>query len=737
MALFPVIMCGGAGTRLWPASRPSRPKQFLPLVGARSPFQDTVARVAPLVRDGGKLVIVGGLAHRDWIVEQLADLGVEAQVLLEPEGRDSAPAMAAAAVWVAGQDPEGIVAFLASDHHIPDHPAFREALTAAALGTDSGRIVTLGVRPTEPSSAYGYIKPTGPGLSDVAAFVEKPDTITADGYIRDGYLWNSGNFIVSARTLLDELRAFAPEIETAVRAALDGTNTAGVQTLSDGFRQAPRISIDYAVMEKTRRAAVLEVDFAWSDLGAWDAIAAASQDDDGPHILADSTNCLIRAPAGTLVATLGVRNLAIIAEADAILVCDLDRGQEMKGVVEQIRIHSPGHLDFPKVPPRTLAAYGLRFADWMRRHALPTWSALGQATTGQFAEVLTLDGRGAGLPHRARVQTRQIFVYAQAGLMGWQGPWQRIVSDGLTRLGDRFLRDDGLSRSLVSDSGESLDETARLYDQAFVLLALATAHSAGVDSEATETTAVRLRETLLTQALPQGGFREAGDHPYQANAHMHLLEACMAWEEAGGDAGWAELADRLVALAFAAFIDPDAGFLREFFRADWTPAEGEDGTLVEPGHQFEWAWLLTRYGRSRGDDRALAAATRLYAAGRSGVADRPVIVIDALNADGSVRSRRARLWPQTEWLKAALILAETASPKDRAALLEDAATALRALWLYLTPDGLWHDKHLPDGGFVKEPAPASSLYHIMAGFQQLAVSWPTVADDDGARLSLA
>ncbi len=143
MVLFPVIMCGGAGTRLWPASRPSRPKQFLPLTGRRSPFQETVARVAPLVRDGGKLVVVGGLAHRDWIIDQLAELGVEAKVLLEPEGRDSAPAMAAAAVWVAGQDPEEIIAFLASDHHIPDHPAFREALLEAAGGTDTGRIVTL------------------------------------------------------------------------------------------------------------------------------------------------------------------------------------------------------------------------------------------------------------------------------------------------------------------------------------------------------------------------------------------------------------------------------------------------------------------------------------------------------------------------------------------------------------------------------------------------------------------
>ena len=737
MALFPVIMCGGAGTRLWPASRPARPKQFLALTGKRSLFQETVARVAPLVGEGGQLVIVGGLAHRHWIVEQLAELGVRAQVLLEPEGRDSAPAMAAAAVWVSEQDPEGIVAFLASDHHIPDHPAFREALEEAARGTGTGRIVTLGVRPTDPSPAYGYIKPTGPGLSDVAAFVEKPDTATAREYIRDGYLWNSGNFIVAARTLLDELRTFAPEIETAVRAALDGTSTADVQTLSDGFRQAPRISIDYAVMEKTRRAAVLEVDFAWSDLGAWDAIAVASQNGDRPHISVESSDCLIRAPAGTLVATLGVRNLAIIAEADAILVCNLDRAQEVTGVVEQINIRSPRHMDFPKATLEPLATASLRFAEWLRLRALPAWSTLGLAGSGLFQEALTLEGRVASRPHRARVQARQIIVYAEAGRLGWSGPWQRIVTEGLTRLDTCYLRDDGLSRSLVSARGESLDDTARLYDQAFVLLALATAHSGEVEAASTEVAAVRLRDTLLAQALPNGGFREAGDHPYQANAHMHLLEACLAWEAAGGDAGWTTLADRLVALAFSAFIDPEGGFLREFFRADWTPAEGEDGTLVEPGHQFEWAWLLIRYGRSRSDARALDAATRLYAAGRRGVAGRPPIAIDALNADGSVRSRQGRLWPQTEWLKAALILAETASENDRAALLEDASSALQALWLYLTPDGLWHDKHLPGGGFVDEPAPASSLYHIMAGFQQLAASWPMVGGEgDGGRLSL-
>lgn len=730
-------MCGGAGTRLWPASRPSRPKPFLSLTGGRSLFQDTVTRVAPLVQTDGEVIVVAGIAHRDWIVQQLDEIGVSARLLLEPEGRGSAAAMAAAAIRVQSLDPDGIAAFMASDHHIPDHEAFRTALLTAIEGAQGGRLVTLGVRPTGPSPAFGYIKPAGRGLSTVEAFIEKPDATMAASYIRDGYLWNSGNFIVSARTLIEELERFAPEIASAVRGSLPAGNGAGVQVLMDAFVRAPRMSIDYAVMEKTGRASVLEVDFAWSDLGAWDAIATTTTGDHGMHILEDAPGCLIRAPDGVLVAALGVSNLAIIAEADAILVCDLGRAQDVKQLVETMRTHSPQHLDFATGHPGDLASGGRRFAEWLRLRALPAWSTLGQAETGLFAEALTLDSRAGRGPHRARVQTRQIFVYVQAGLLGWQGPWRRIASAGLARLRDIYLRDDGLCRTLVSDSGAPLDDTAMLYDQAFVLLALATAHTAGLDDAALESTAVRLRAGLLDRALPNGGFAEAGDHPYQANAHMHLLEACLAWEAAGGDAGWSELADRLVALAFKAFIDPEGGFLREFFRADWTPAEGNDGTLVEPGHQFEWAWLLTRYGRSRGDDRALSAATGLYKAGMRGIAASPRIAIDALNDDGTVRSGQARLWPQTEWLKAALILAETASPDDRASLLDDAATAMRALWLYLTPDGLWHDKHLPGGDFVAEPAPASSFYHIMAGFQQLVASWPVVDDDYGTPLTLS
>ena len=220
MKLYPVIMCGGSGTRLWPASRPSRPKQFIPLSGNRSPFQETAMRVAPLA-EGGRLLVVGGVAHRDAILSQLDAVGIEAQVLLEPEPRDSAPAMAAAALWTARRDPDGVNVFVASDHHIPDEVAFRAAaLDAARAARVQGRIVTLGVRPSAASSAYGYIAPQGEGLSPVSAFVEKPDRVTAHQYIEAGYLWNSGNFITPAKLLLEELRLSAAAVEAAVEAAL-------------------------------------------------------------------------------------------------------------------------------------------------------------------------------------------------------------------------------------------------------------------------------------------------------------------------------------------------------------------------------------------------------------------------------------------------------------------------------------------------------------------------------------
>jgi mannose/cellobiose epimerase-like protein (N-acyl-D-glucosamine 2-epimerase family)/mannose-1-phosphate guanylyltransferase len=674
-----------------------------------------------LATDGGKLVVIGGLAHHDIILKQLEEVGLEAEILLEPQPRGSAAAMAAAAAWVVRSDPEGIVAFVASDHYIPDDTAFRQSVIQAAESAREGKIVTLGVKPSEPSAAYGYIRPANPGLSPVETFREKPDNRTAAAYIKAGCLWNSGNFIVAANVLLSELKVYAPAVEAAASASLP-ISVSSIQTLGDVFIDAPKISIDYALMEKTRLAWVLPVDFSWSDLGAWDAVCASGEGSLGAHIFEDADHCIARAPDGVLVAALGVTNLAIIVEPDAVLVCALDRSQEVKRVVERIRSASPSHLDFQREEKESLEAGSHRFADWMRKRALPIWATLGAGRDGLFAESLTLAGRPVSKFRRARVQARQIYVFAQAGLLGWGGPWQTLVDQGVRALDAYYLKADGSFRTMLGEQGTPFDDTTMVYDQAFVILALSAAVSSGSGSAKLESRAAALRDFLTATAMPNGAMPEKGTHPFQSNAHMHLLEASLAWEEISSDPGWREFSDLLVALAMQVFIDAEGGFLREFFNEDWRPASGEDGRLVEPGHQFEWAWLLTRYAQQRNDSSALVSAKRLHEIGMKGVESRSGVACDSLNDDLGIRSSRARLWPQTEWIKSSLILAEFSLEGERKAYLEHAAQAQRALWLYLTADGLWRDKRLDNDKFVDEPAPASSLYHIMTAYKQLTIA---------------
>lgn len=700
MDIYPVIMCGGAGTRLWPASRPSRPKQFIPLAGNRSLFQETALRVAPLVKGRGRLVIVGGERHRESILEQLAEIGLEAQVLLEPVSRDSGPAMAAAAAWVHREDPSGLMVFVASDHHVTDREAFRRAVTDGTAAAAAGRIVTMGITPNAPSRAYGYIKPAGRGLSHVEGFVEKPSRAQAVEYIASGYLWNSGNFIVQADTLVKELGALAPSIESAARRSLPPAAHGSVAVLTDAFASAPKISIDYAVMEHTALASVLEVDFGWFDLGSWDSIAASGEGDYGLHIFEDSEGCLARAPDGMIVAALGVKNLAIIAEADAVLVCDLSRAQDVKRLVERVRLTSPHHLDFAAPAPETLTSGGARLSEWLRLGALPAWSALGLAD-GVFVEALTQDGRRVGVDGRPRVHAHQLVAFAQAGALGWQGPWRRILTDGLARLDDEI-------RLQVSGGRESRsamtpgDEAALLEQEAWAMLALAASHVARVDDGSLEQRAVAIRTRL------SGLTKPTGDLHLRVVALGVALEACLIWEATGEDEAWRAMADEILGLALRALADSDRGFIR-----------GGSGVIAEPGRQFEWAWMFSIAAQRRQDTSLSVAARRLYDWGLRGVLDQPQIVVDGMDERGSPNSNRARLAPQAAWLRAALSLAEGAHDGERVALLADAATALRALWLYLRPNGLWHDKYLVSEKFIDEPASAENLRHVVAGFGQL------------------
>ena len=723
MPIYPVILCGGSGTRLWPASRPSRPKQFIPLTGERSLFQETVLRLAG-IEDARPPVVVAGAGHRAAIERQLSELGIKGVVMIEPEGRDSAPAIAAAAAWIAGREPDALAVVVASDHHIPDAAAFCAAVAVAARAAAKGRIVTFGVRPSGPATAYGYIQSgeaveESPGVSPVARFVEKPDAATARAYVAAGHLWNSGNFVFAVSALMDELDRHAPEVARAARAALaEADQTGGVVVLGPSFRTAPKISIDYALMEKTDRAAVSPVDFTWSDLGAWDAVWAASPRDadgsvlSGPAEMIDSRDCLIRNPGGPMVVAVGLERIAVVVEPDAILVCSLDAAQGVKAATE--RLKGQGHAAADIVVAASLTAWRDRLTLWLTGAALPVWWALGADPAGGFHEALDHLARPVDAPRRARVQARQVYSYATAGALGWSGPWRVAVEHGLDNFLARYRRPDGLFRTLVDAGGHPLEETATLYDQAFALLALASGAGAlPARAGSLEADALALVGALRRTRAGARGFTETiGPTPYQSNPHMHLLEAALAWEAVAPAGIWTGLADEIADLALSRLIDPVTGALREHFDADWAPAPGPEGRLIEPGHQFEWAWLLERWGAARGNADARAAAQRLYAAGSRGIDRRRGVAIDALSDDLSVLKPTARLWPQTEWLKAALILGRTG----------DATAAAAGLQHYLdgAGPGLWRDKLGPEGGFIAEPSPASSLYHIVCAISELA-----------------
>jgi mannose-6-phosphate isomerase len=362
---------------------------------------------------------------------------------------------------------------------------------------------------------------------------------------------------------------------------------------------------------------------------------------------------------------------------------------------------------------------------WLMGSALPLWQARTvDKVHGGFIEWIGQDGAPAPAAKRCYPQARQIYAFAQAGLMGWDGPWQETVEQGLDFFLRVFPRSDGLMRLRVAEDGASEDDTPKLYDQAFALLALATARRALPNRVDLEARAVVLRDKLLAdRRAPAGGFIEVVGQPFYANPNMHLLEATLAWAETSDDPAWGSMADEIAELAMAKYIDARGGFLREYFDAAWAPAKGDDGRLVEPGHQFEWAWLLMRWYRMRDRPEGNGAAAKLYAVGRLGVDTTRGVAINALWDDLSVRDAEARTWPQTEWLKAALAMARLAEPGSttRASLEADAAAAVRALNQYLrTPvAGLWWDRCLADGRFADEPAPSTSLYHIVCAIAEL------------------
>lgn len=345
--VFPVILCGGLGTRLWPTSRASMPKPFVTVLGELSTFQMAVRRViAPGVFQRPTIISSNDVGFI--LADQLAQIGVEADIILEPVRKDTAAAIAVAACHAARQGSDTVVLVVAADHVIDDPAAFVASCEAALELARAGHIMILGVVPQSPATGYGYIQPGGPindaGAFRVARFVEKPDAEMAQSFIGQGFLWNSGNFLFRADVMIGELERFQPEVLSVARKSLE-TATIDLDFIrldERAFRQAPRTSIDYAVMERTERAGVLPVSFSWTDIGSWDALWDASPRDIAGNALRgnvevmETRNALVHSD-GILTAVVGIDDVVVVAHADAVLVVPRSRSDLVKDLVASMR----------------------------------------------------------------------------------------------------------------------------------------------------------------------------------------------------------------------------------------------------------------------------------------------------------------------------------------------------------------------------------------------------------------
>lgn len=349
MRLFPVVMAGGSGTRFWPLSRRDRPKQLLPLASERPLVVDTVARLPPLAEEKDAFIVCGSL-HAAPIRALLPQLPSE-QVLVEPQARNTAPAIGLAAVHVAARDPRGVLAVLPSDHHIANPEGFRTALSAAAQLAEEGALATIGIAPTRPDTGYGYIR-LGDALGEraglpsfrVQRFVEKPDLARARAYLEEGgYLWNAGIFLMRADVLLGEIEKHLPGLHRALGQIGRAIGTAEYEgVLEESFPLAEATSIDYGVMERAEHIACVPGDFGWSDVGSFAALPDVRRPDasgnvtQGNALLVDCEGCVVIGEK-RLISAVGLRDLVIVDAGDTLLVLPRERAQDVRLVVDALR----------------------------------------------------------------------------------------------------------------------------------------------------------------------------------------------------------------------------------------------------------------------------------------------------------------------------------------------------------------------------------------------------------------
>ena len=717
--IHPVILCGGSGTRLWPLSTPRTPKQFLKLTSSRSMIEETAGRFQSTELPGlefADLLVVGAKRHEALLDAQLPNV----QMILEPMGRNSAPAVAAACI---ARSPDDLVLILPADHDIRDVKAFHEAIAIAADAAQDGAIVTFGIQPSHPATGYGYIKAgastSEDGALDVEAFVEKPDLATAQSYLESGsYYWNAGIFLFKAGTMLDALDTFAPEVAAGTRQAMGAASASRTHLNPEAFAATPSISIDYAVMEKASNVKTVPVSMGWSDVGGYRALHELLTESDadnytsGPVHVQNSTGLYVRSE-GPTVSVNGISDLVIVATENEVMITPKDDDAAVKelGKVVQENRHSLGLS--PELRTRA--------RDWLWT-AFDVWSENAwDPERGGFVEQLDMEGRpDRAANRRVRVQARQVFSFAKAIEMGWPGTdaARDLVDKGLDYIDQRLRHPDGGWVHVVDADAQTVDETRDLYDHAFIILAGAAAYKATGSA-----LALRLADEAIAfidaelKDHDHGGWFESLPHklPRRSNPHMHLLEAFLTYFDATGDERALKCARESAALFESKFFDPVRNVMAEEFSNNWSLTRDPAHVLFEPGHHYEWATLLKALDRADNRDTLSWRRRLIKKADEVGLNARHGFAFNAVQADGTPKQSKSRLWHQLEMFRAYVLHPDVSSPSAIEHLFE----RIMEVYLEAGPKGGWFDEIDQTGKLTSTAVPASMLYHAITAFESI------------------
>lgn len=725
------VMSGGIGSRLWPLSREDNPKQFHDLAGEGSMLVGTVRRL--LARTSGETPVhlIASERHAGRVHADLAGIDLKGgSAIFEPVGRNTAAAVAVAALKTLHDYGDELVLVVPSDHVISTDKQFWQSVEAGAEAAEDGNLVVFGVRPTHPETGYGYIETDGDdgAVVTVRRFVEKPDLETARTYMDAGnFFWNTGIFLFRAGAMRDAFAAHAIDIwrdaeEALVKASGDVT---GIYLPAEVYAGIASISIDYAVMEKAERIVMVPAAFSWNDLGSWQSLLETSKSDEhgnvvtGDVIAIDCENSYLRSH-GRLLSAIGLKDIAVVSTADATFVAPVDQSQNVKRVVEQLektgRIETRFTPSSDRMP--VAGAWRERVNHWLFEEALPLWSTAGvDAEHGGFHEALTFEGLPKALPKRMRTMARQVYAFAVAKERGWHGPADELVARGIGFIVEKGRSERGGFVRTLNLDGTVADATEDAYDHAFVLLALAHAHRCGnadALSLGRETFAYideHLEDARMTGFLETAG----GEGIRRSNPHMHLLEAFLAWHTTTGERDHLRRAARIVDLFRNQLFDPETWTLGEFFDDAWRPAEGEKGQWTEPGHHFEWASLLVDFAAKSGQSDLVGFARKLYASAIANGLNRATgLAYAAVSREGIPLDTVSRSWPQAEAIKAAIALDGSGGP-DLKPEIEARVGRLFRWHIDSAPTGLWIDRIDAEGKARAADVPASILYHLVCG----------------------